>query len=532
VAAKPAEAEPKYGGVATFAHRRDPPFAFDTLRTTTLDLHHIGGGLNGNGSLVRPCRGDVYKVCGGVAQSWESTPDFTQWTFKVRDVIKWHDGTLFTAEDAKFWVELAAFGAKVGDKVRGPASFASVFSDLKKVEVLDGNRLRLTLERSQPQFLYEIGVANRSIAHPSHLMKPLLAKGQVDVSPQDVGFVSIGPFKMLKYERGIRAQVRRNDLYWETDAKGRKLPYLEGIEFAFIRDPSAMDAAFRVGRLEGGARGAGYNLSPERKDGYVRDLGDQVWFYETPTTRSGIGFNVIHRGPLQDVRIRKAISLWMDRQAALKVEGFARPSALLGPDSPFTTPDYATWPGYNTATREKDRAEAKRLMAEAGHPTGGFQLTFPCRRIWITFCEYYHGQFAGLGIDLKLILQDDAAWAADRLKADHEVIYGGEATSYIVIPEAAENGLTRFSITRYAQPKHEDPKVAGFFDRLRTATNFEERVKIHRELERYMLLDQVYLVQTHQTIGVVAYRSYVKGLVVPLENDQNDTDFATVWLDK
>jgi ABC-type transport system substrate-binding protein len=293
-----------------------------------------------------------------------------------------------------------------------------------------------------------------------------------------------------------------------------------------------MDAAFRVGRLEGGARGFGFNLSPERKEGYVRDLGDQVWFYETPTTRAGVGFNVIKPGPLRDVRIRKAISLWVDRQAYLKIQGFDILSPLLGPTSPFTNPDFATWPGYNTATRERDRAEAKRLLTEAGYPNGGFALTFPCRRIWTSTCEFYHSQLAGLGIEVKLILQDDATWAADRLKADYDLVYGGEATSYIVIPEAAETGITRFSISRYAQPKHEDPKVADFFDRLRRASTTEERVKIWRELERYILLEQVYLLQSSQTVAVVPYRSYVKGLVIPLENDQNDTDFATVWLDK
>ncbi|MEK7783956.1 MAG: ABC transporter substrate-binding protein, partial [Chloroflexota bacterium] len=102
------------------------------------------------GNLLKPCREDVEKVCSAVAEAWEANADFTQYAFKIRDGILWHDGTPFTAEHAKFWLDLAFFGARAGDKVRAPAYFKGQMGEIKDVEALSGNRLRVTLAKPDP----------------------------------------------------------------------------------------------------------------------------------------------------------------------------------------------------------------------------------------------------------------------------------------------------------------------------------------------------------------------------------------------
>ena len=117
---------PKPGQIATFGVRRDPPAAFDMMMTTIwYDLHQVGSPVWGSGNLVRPCLENVYAVCPALASEWEHNADFTQWTFTIRDGVKWHDGTAFTVEDAKFWFDLAFTGYKSGDKVRRPAWYAT-----------------------------------------------------------------------------------------------------------------------------------------------------------------------------------------------------------------------------------------------------------------------------------------------------------------------------------------------------------------------------------------------------------------------
>jgi peptide/nickel transport system substrate-binding protein len=467
-----------------------------------------------------------------VAEKWEHNADYTQWTFKIRDNILWHDGTRFTAEDAKFWLELVAFGAQGGGKSRSPAYFATNFGEVKKVEVLEGNRVRISLEESSPQLLQSIYAGDSSIGHPRHLMQERIEKGEVNVTPQDVGWVSIGPYKMHKYEKGSLVQTRRSEKYWEKDEKGRQLPYLEGIDFAIIRDPAAMDAAFRVGRLDGGGLGTGHYLTKERQAGYVRDLGEKAWFAEVPATRQNLGFNVLKPSPVQDVRVRRAISLWIDREEAIAsaLGGFGQVYTMLGPDNPYTSPDFLTWPGWNKASKARDRAEAKRLMAEAGY-ANGFPMTLLLRRTWLTRGEFLAGQFRGLNIELKLELRDDAGEASGRLTLDFDSTVGS-GVAFAVIPEGLEAGYTRYGLSKPAIVKHEDPKVADAFARIRATADTQQRIKQWRELERYLLVEQAYTASVFADMGVIPYRSHVKGLPVSQEGVKNTTDFATVWLDK
>ena len=102
--------EPKYGGIFITPNRADPPI-WDPMFTGTINLHGVSGSINGNGSLLKPCRDDTFVICGGLASSWESNADLTEWTFTIRDGVLWHDGIPFTVEDAKFWLDLHLKGA-------------------------------------------------------------------------------------------------------------------------------------------------------------------------------------------------------------------------------------------------------------------------------------------------------------------------------------------------------------------------------------------------------------------------------------
>jgi ABC-type transport system substrate-binding protein len=293
-----------------------------------------------------------------------------------------------------------------------------------------------------------------------------------------------------------------------------------------------MDAAFRVGRLDGGARGAGHALTKERADAYARDLGDKVWLLKVGGSAQSLGFNTLRPNPLQDVRVRRAIALWMDKEASIPTVsgGFGDIPAILDIRNPFTNPDMTTWPGWNKATRERDRAEAKRLMAEAGVPSGGAKVTLIVPRRWTDRGEFASGQLAGLGIDVKITLTDEAGWDRGRVSLDFDMLYSGWVG--VTIPEQLEFYLTRYSISDYAAAKHEDPKLQQAFKQLNVTASLEQRVKLWRDLERYMILEQAYVVPLISSLQVIPYRSHVKGMPLPAEGIMNDSDFATVWLDK
>ena len=532
---------PKSGGIGTFGVRRDPPAGFDMMMTTIwYDLHQIGSPIWGSGSLVRPCLNDVYAVCAGVATEWESNDDFTQWTFTMREGVTWHDGTPVTAEGMKFWLDLVFTGAKSGDKVRRPAWYATTMGKFDSVEVLDGNKVRINLLEPNSHFLEVLFTPYFTVAHPQHIMQPKIDSGVVDSSPLELGMPGFGPFMYDGYEKGSIARVRKYDGYWEKDGDGTALPYMDGMDFAIMQSPQAMDAAIRVGRLDGGSPGFGYILTGERYKAYKNDLGDKFWAAQVPSgfstgSGSGLAFNLLKEGPWQDVRVRKAMALWIDKQQAVEAVtgGFGIIGGLFNPSNPFTSPDVLTWPGWNADTKEQDRARAKELMAEAGYADGGFTMSYNCLTTgaWRDRCEFLNAQLAGLGIDLKLDLMDAPAWKAAGTSLKYGAVQSaGGITSRI--PEANEPGFTLHSISPTAFVKHEDPKIPEFFQRMRASSSLDERIKVWRELERYWLLDEVYGVPLVGNLATIPYRSWVKGRLLGPEQIMAYMDFTTVWLDK
>lgn len=523
-----ADGAPRYGGVLVLANRGDPPVAFDPMRTSSIALHHAAGGVFGPGNLVTRCRALMYLVCPNLASRWVSNADFTEWTFTIRDNVYWHDGEPFTADDAKFWFELAAFGAESGGRTRLPALFKGDLGDVRRVEVLPGNRLRVTLGQRSRLYPNVLSNPRLKVGHPKHLMAERIQQGEVNVAPLDVGAVGTGPFRLAEYERDSVVRVRRFEAYWEKDAGANRLPYLEGIDFVIMPDASAMDAALRVGQLDGGARGEGHYLTVERKAGYDADLGDGVYYARMRGGMMRLAFNVLREGPWQDPRTRRAMSLWIDKGAAISSAlggmGYLGPP---GPDEPFVSPDFKSYPRFEPAKLEEHRAEARRLLAEAGH-AAGFSMGHLCRVRMRLRCEFLHAQLAGLGVDLELRLADEALWNRGRVSGDYDSQPGANFTA--PVPEGTESVFGRSSLNPDAYAKHEDKEVDRFYVLLRRATNRDQRIQIWRDLERYLVDEQAYVIPIAGSVQVVAYRSWVQGVVAPPEDGHTHTDFATVWL--
>ena len=123
-----------YGGVMVLANRGDPPSGFDTMRTSSIALHHAGGALFGPGNLVMRCRENLYLACPYLATAWTVDPSQTEWTFTLRDDVLWHDGTPFTAADVELWFDLALNGYESDGEVRGysPALSLYLCSDARR----------------------------------------------------------------------------------------------------------------------------------------------------------------------------------------------------------------------------------------------------------------------------------------------------------------------------------------------------------------------------------------------------------------
>ena len=469
-------------------------------------------------------------MCPGIAESWESNADFSVWTFKIRDGVKWHDGTPFTADDVTFWMNLFVNGATVGDKTRLPGATKSWLGKLQMAETLEGNRVQATLEESDPLFATRMALHHAIyFAHPKHLVEPEIQAGNMEVAPVDVGLVGTGPFAFSSHERGVVIEVRRFDEYWKVDERGNQLPYLDGVDiFITGRDSAAVQAAMRTGRLDTGGRGRGVYVGPDMIPSYEESLGDSFWLQEIPGgIGEDLGFNTL-RPPFEDVRVRRAVHLWVDRYSAIESlgQGYGVPQCLMN-DTAWCNEDYLTWPGYNRETKEADRAEAKRLLAEAGYPDGlKFTITGPRNRS--VGLEWWSGALAGSGFEVEFEFLEVAASDDRRARSEYTASYGGGGT---IDPESGLRGLSTKDVSPQAGPVHNDRKVAEFFKRMGAESEFEARREIFREFERYMLVEQVYLVRSFVGVDFIIYRDYVKGQPHHVLNGDFNS-WAPVWLDQ
>lgn len=521
---------PEYGGSLTLANRGDPPAGFDSMRTSSIALHHVGGAIFGPGNLVMRCRENSYDVCPYLATYWTANREFTEWTFTLRTDVYWHDGVKFTAEDVKFWFELVFFGATSKGRTRAPAYFAKELGDIESIQLLEHNRIRLTFKQRN-QFFPEILANPRfKIAHPRHLMEPEIAAGNVSVSPLDVGLVGVGPFSFSRYERGSYIRVERNDRYFEVDERARQLPYLDRIDYVIMPDPFAMDIAFRTGRLDGGARGQGHYLSAERIEGYERDLGDEVFFAKTDGGNFRLAFNVLKAGPWQDPRVRRAIALWIDKPQSISsaLGGYGWTTPDLGPPDLPVLRYFINWPKFDREPLDVRREKARALMAEAGY-ADGFSMDHMVRGLNPATGEFLKAQLAGLGVDLKLRIVDEGEWNRARVSLDYDSQQGRLTPS--PIPEGTVSVYGRYSQNPDAYAKHEDRKVDKLYFKLNNATSLEQRIRLWREIEKYLFYEMTYIVPIAEAVYVIPYRTHVKGLAIPIEDAHTHTDFATVWVE-
>ena len=523
--------QPKYGGILRVAHRADVPAAWDTMRSTNYNLTPLTSAIAGEGNLVQACFADETTICPAFAESWEVNDDFTVWTFKVRDGLTFHDGAPLTAEEFRYWIDLFVNGAKVGDKVRLPGVAKSQFGDFKNVETLDGNRVRITLNTPDAFYLDSLGMHRIPIFHPKHLFEPAIQAGNVDVTPSEFGNIGAGPFKFVSYERGVGIEVERFDDYYEKDEDGNQLPFLDGIEYSILSDPAAFHAAFRTGRLDVGARGQGYYVSQDMVPQYQASLPGDVYFMEIAGGESaGLGFNTME-GPFVDKRLREAISLWIDRQSSIDTLNLGNGRIRAGfLDTTNSTPGYLTWPGYNPATKEADKAKARQLIADAGAQGLDFTIILPNTQV--TAMEWWVGAIDGLGISADLQVMDVTAFDARKAGTDWIANWTGGSLD-LGTPSSVNFAFGRKSDSPYAGMVHEDAKVAQLAQSLGDVTTNEDRLRILREIEAYIFKEQFYMIHGSVGVSLIPARGYVKGAKAAFVlNPPTYASFARTWMDK
>jgi peptide/nickel transport system substrate-binding protein len=288
-AAMAAEMEkPHYGGELVFAVAAEPP-TYDGHRETSFALiHPVAPHYS---LLLKFDQWNYPKIIGDLAESWKISADGMTYTFKIRKGVKFHDGSTLTAKDVKASYQKIIFPAEGVRSIR-KASYGVV----KSVEAPDDETVVFRLKWAAPSVL-------PNLASPWNFIYSA-AKLEKDPHWYEKNVMGTGPFKFLKHVKGSHWIARRNEDYF---VKGR--PYLDGYTAVFMRSTSARVAAVRGGRALIEFRG----FSPAARDDLVRALGPKIKVQESPWLCVLTVAANTKRKPFNDVRVRQALNLALDR---------------------------------------------------------------------------------------------------------------------------------------------------------------------------------------------------------------------------
>ncbi|MER7848964.1 ABC transporter substrate-binding protein [Kitasatospora sp. NPDC096077] len=273
-----------------------------------------------------------------------TNPDPTTWVYDLRAGVHFHDGSVMTADDVVY-----SFGRQTNPD--NAASWAQTFQNVDSVTATGPLQVTVKLKRPDSQFPQYMATAAGVVA----------AKAGVEAAGKDYGtggsLDCTGPFKLGTWNKGQSIELDRFDDYWGTKAKSKKAV------FRFLTDPSARTNAMLSGEVDGG-----YLIPTESYDRLRKSGVGTLYFGEGLST---VNLNVTNlQGVLGDVRVRKALSLALDRSGFIKT-GLAGAGTVTGA---LTT--RAAWGGApddvrksafeNLTPTTQDLDQAKALVKEAG----------------------------------------------------------------------------------------------------------------------------------------------------------------------
>jgi len=284
-----------------------------------------------------------------LATSWAWNEDGTELTFKLRSGIKWHDGKPFTAHDVQCTWDLIL--DKSAEKLRLNPRKTS-YDNLAALTTNGEGEVTFQLKRPQPAFPMLLA-GGFSVIYPCHV-------SAADMRQHPIG---TGPFKFVEFKPNEHIKVARNPDYWKP---GR--PYLDGVEYTIIRDPSTATLAFIVGKFD---MTFPYELTVPQFD----DVRSQVPQAICELSPGAVNRHLlINRDtpPFNNPDLRRAMALSIDRKAFVDIlsQGQGEIGGILQPPPGglwgMPADQIAQLPGYDPDV-VKNREQARQIMQKLGY---------------------------------------------------------------------------------------------------------------------------------------------------------------------
>jgi peptide/nickel transport system substrate-binding protein len=306
-------------------------------------------------------------------------------------------------------------------------------------------------------------------------------------------------------------------------------PYLDGYKFYISPETSVRAAAIRSGRAYVEFR----HLPAAEVEAIKKQLGDKVTVQETPMTGQwGIAINNTAK-PFNDVRVRKALTLGIDRYTMGKVlyplTGLKNVGALIRPDSEWgmAPAELEKLPGF-WHDAAKSRAEAKRLLAEAGYPNG-FKVTLKNRNVKLPyqdFAVFLIQEWRKIGIEAENRPLETAAWFNDGQNTGNFELIIAPTVEFMDDPDQFLGRYATGSTQNWG--RFSDPQLDDLFSRQARTLDPVERKKLINALEKIVLEKAYFMPGLWWTRNLVQLTK-MKNYVAP-PNHYTNQKLQDVWL--
>ncbi len=485
---------PKPGGVSTWAAETDPvalnPITNSNF-SSTQGFEHCYESLTAFDSKLN--------VVPALAESW-TTPDDKTYIFKLRQGVKFHDGSEFTADDVKYTFDIVL-------DPKGPAIWRGNFDQVDKVEVVDKNTVKFTTKAPFPPLLGAFAILRSSA---------ILKKGAMENTKLETTINGTGPYKLVEYVPKSHVKLARNADYW-----GKPLPYLNEVTFKVMEEEEQRIAGLRSKTIDYAFLTADGAARLKDEKGLAINRGPRAYLYS-------FVINCL-RKPWSDKRVRQAVSLATDRQEFID-KVFSGQATMAGPIATGFGDWFIPEADLKAKWYKTDLDKAKSLLKDAGVPQGQEMdlMMTAFNQNFAGLAVVFKDQMAKIGINVKIRTVEQGVFIKEGAQDVWNYDMNGNAFTARHDPDGyVYNGIHSKSPTN---PGYKNPTLDDLLDKARTTIDSGQRHTMYRQIQEILLDDpkNIWLCNDQVIEGT---QTYLKGYSQSFYTYRS-WGLKNAWLDK
>ncbi|TCO69346.1 ABC transporter substrate-binding protein [Marinisporobacter balticus] len=388
-----------------------------------------------------------FKVVPDLAEKW-SQPSDTEWVIKIKEGVKFHDGTEMTANDVKFSLERSLTQPKV----------QHVLSGVESIEVVDNYTVKIKTKSAFAPFLYTLVHAGASI----------LPQAYVESGDNFAKTIGSGPYTFVEWASGDKVVLKKNEAYFDADNMGQ----METITFRVIPEGTSRTIALETGEVDIVEELQTIDMSKVEEN-------EKLALYTKPsTTINYFGMNN-EKAPFDNQLVRQAMNYAIDKQAIMTV-------AVNGAGIEAKSVLAPTILGYKESNYAYDPAKAKELLAAVGYKDG-LEIS-----LWASgderkrIAEVIQANLLEVGIQANIEMFEWGTYIDKLMKGEHQSFVLGWSSN--PDPDATLTPLYYSeSIGGMNFSRTNDKKVDKFILSARGELDLDKRVATYNEFHQYIM---------------------------------------------